>query len=62
MQRTILVFFLTCAFFFLIIEKTSKGRRFKEKVSQRLSGVVGRTNEKKVPLLPEKPADKVVGA
>lgn len=51
---TIFVYFylLSCVFLCLVIlQKSPQGKAFKERMSERLSGVVGRKDEKKRPLL-----------
>jgi len=62
-----LVFLSTSAFLLIVIAaiwKTPQGKAFKERMSQRISGKVGRTEPKKVPLLKaaNNVDEKMVGA
>merc|ERR1712118_274072 len=52
------------AFLLMVVlaQKTPQGRAFKERASERLSGLVGRRNEKKQPLLPKEVDNRIVGA
>merc|ERR1712224_716626 len=56
---TVFAAFLTCTFLLLTLwtQKTLRGRAFKERMSERLSGMVGKKNEKKQPLLPKQSPD-----
>jgi hypothetical protein len=47
------VYMMAAAFIVLLIvsQKTPQGRAFKERMSGKISGIVGRTNDKKKPLL-----------
>jgi len=54
--------FLACAFLLLatVAQTTPRGRAFKERASERFSGLIGRRNEKKQPLLDSN--SRLVGA
>merc|ERR1719498_263279 len=43
---------------FFLIQKTPKGRAFKERMSEGISGVVGRRDEKRKPLLAKSEKEK----